>query len=146
MGIALRTFCGCTLLYILTAYRCFQFGTVVPSIDSMTNTSAIASSWMFLLSSHWLTSSRDPPCAKLISTVGKHLYVNALTESERLNDTECRSETCPETELIVVRPERTSWFGPRTHVLYKCFMSLSLIVIQTNIKFLKITVTWTNIW
>ena len=34
----------------------------------------------------------------------------------------------------------------RKWLLYKCFMSLSLIVIQTNIKFLKITVTWTNIW
>ena len=34
----------------------------------------------------------------------------------------------------------------RTWLLYKCFMSLSLIVLQTNIKFLKITVTWTNIW
>ena len=31
-------------------------------------------------------------------------------------------------------------------LLYKCFMSLFLIVIQTNIKFLKITFTWTNIW
>ena len=30
-------------------------------------------------------------------------------------------------------------------LLYKCFMSLSLTVIQTNIKFLKITVTWTTI-
>ena len=34
----------------------------------------------------------------------------------------------------------------RKWLLYKCFMSLSLIVMQTNIKFLKITVTWTNIW
>ena len=34
----------------------------------------------------------------------------------------------------------------RKWILYKCFMSLSLIAIQTNIKFLKITVTWTNIW
>ena len=34
----------------------------------------------------------------------------------------------------------------RKWLLYKCFMSLSLIVIQTNIKFLKVTVTWTNIW
>ena len=34
----------------------------------------------------------------------------------------------------------------RKWLLYKCFMSLSLIVIQTNIKFLKITVTWTSIW
>ena len=34
----------------------------------------------------------------------------------------------------------------RKWLLYKCFMSLSLIVIQTNIKFLNITVTWTNIW
>ena len=34
----------------------------------------------------------------------------------------------------------------RKWLLCKCFMSLSLIVIQTNIKFLKITVTWTNIW
>ena len=31
-------------------------------------------------------------------------------------------------------------------LFYKCFMSLSLIVIQTNIKFLKVTVTCTNIW
>ena len=31
-------------------------------------------------------------------------------------------------------------------LLYKCFMSLSLILIHTNIKFLKITVTCTNIW
>ena len=30
--------------------------------------------------------------------------------------------------------------------LYKYFMSLSLIVIQTNIKLLKITGTWSNIW
>ena len=30
--------------------------------------------------------------------------------------------------------------------LYKCFMSLFLIVIQTNIKCLKVNVTWTNIW
>ena len=43
-------------------------------------------SLMFLLSSHWLTSSRDPQCAKLISVDGRCLYVNALTESERLND------------------------------------------------------------
>ena len=64
--------------------------------------SAIAFSWMFLLSSYGLTSSRDPPCAKLISSVGKRLYVNALTESERLNDSEYRSETCFEAELIVV--------------------------------------------
>ena len=56
---------------------------------------------MFLLSSHWLTSSRAPPCAKWISTVGKRLYVNALTEPERLNDTEYRSETCSEANLIV---------------------------------------------
>ena len=63
--------------------------------------------WMFLLSSPWLTSSRAPPCAKWISTVGKRLYVNALTESERLNDTEYRSETCSEAKLIVIRPERT---------------------------------------
>ena len=63
--------------------------------------------WMFLLSSHWLTSSRAPPCAKWISTVGKRLYINALTESERLNDTDYRSETCSEAKLIVVRPERT---------------------------------------
>ena len=34
----------------------------------------------------------------------------------------------------------------RKWLFYKCFMSLSLIVVQTNIKFLKITVTWTNIW
>ena len=34
----------------------------------------------------------------------------------------------------------------RKWLLYNCFMSLSLIVIQTNIKFLKITFTWTNIW
>ena len=34
----------------------------------------------------------------------------------------------------------------RKWLLYKSFMSLSLIVIQTNIKFLNITVTWTNIW
>ena len=60
--------------------------------------------WIFLLSSHWLTSSRAHPCAKWISTVGKRLYVNALTESERLNDTEYRSETCSEAKLIVVRP------------------------------------------
>ena len=64
---------------------------------------------MFLFSLHWLTSSRAPPCAKWISTVGKRLYVNALTESERLNDTEFLSETCSEAKLIVVRPER---FGP----------------------------------
>ena len=51
--------------------------------------------WMFLLSSHWLTSSRAPPCAKWISTVGKRLSVNALTESEHLNDTEYRSESSP---------------------------------------------------
>ena len=31
-------------------------------------------------------------------------------------------------------------------LLYKCFMSLSLIVMQINIKCLKITVTWNNIW
>ena len=48
----------------------------------------------------------DPQCAKLISPVGKRLYVNALTESERLNDTEYRSETCSEAELIVVRSEQ----------------------------------------
>ena len=34
----------------------------------------------------------------------------------------------------------------RKWLLYKCFMSLSFIVTQTNIKFLTITVTWTNIW
>ena len=34
----------------------------------------------------------------------------------------------------------------RKWLLYKRFMSVSLIVIQTNIKFLKITVTWANIW
>ena len=34
----------------------------------------------------------------------------------------------------------------RIWLLYKCLMSLSLIVIQTNTKFLKIIVTWTNIW
>ena len=62
---------------------------------------------MFLLISHWLTSSCAPPCAKWISTVGKRLYVNALTESECLNDTEYRSETCSEAKLVVVRPERT---------------------------------------
>ena len=70
---------------------------------------------MFLLSSHWLTSSRAPPCAKWISTVGKRLYVNALTESERLNDTEYRSETCSEAKLIVVRPERTEPVLGRTY-------------------------------
>ena len=43
--------------------------------------------WRSYASSHWLTSSLDPPCAKLISSVGKRLYFNALTESERLNDT-----------------------------------------------------------
>ena len=59
--------------------------------------------WMFLLSSHWLSSSRAPPW---IRTVAKRLHVNALTESERLNDTEYRSETCSEARLIVVRPER----------------------------------------
>ena len=69
---------------------------------------------MFLLSSHWLTSSRDPPRAKLISSVGKRLYVNVLTGSEHLNDTEYRSETCSEAELIVVRLSR---FGSWTHVL-----------------------------
>ena len=31
-------------------------------------------------------------------------------------------------------------------LLYKSFMSLSIIVIQIHIKFLEITVTWTNIW
>ena len=62
----------------------------------------------FLLSSHWLTSSRVPPCEKWISTVGKRLYVNALTESERLNDTEYRSDTYSEAKLIVVRPDRGS--------------------------------------
>ena len=69
--------------------------------------SAIANSLDVLVNSHWLTSSRAPPFAKWISTVGKRLYVNALTESERLNDTEYRSETCSEAKLIVVRPERT---------------------------------------
>ena len=73
----------------------------------MTKMSAIATCWMFLLSSHWLTSSRDSPFVKLISSVGKRLYVNALTESERLNDTEYRSETCSEGELTVFRLERT---------------------------------------
>ena len=34
----------------------------------------------------------------------------------------------------------------REWLLYKFIMSLYLIVIQTNVKFLKITVTWTNIW
>ena len=34
----------------------------------------------------------------------------------------------------------------RKCLLCNCFMSLSLTVMQTNIKFLKITVTWTNIW
>ena len=63
-------------------------------------------SWMFLLSSHLLTSSRDTPCAKLIISVGTRLYVNALTESECLNDREYRSETFSEAELIVVRPEQ----------------------------------------
>ena len=73
--------------------------------------------WMILLSSQLLTSSCAAPCAKWISTVGKGLYVNALTESERLNVTEYRSETCSGAKLTVVRPERTSQFGPRTHVL-----------------------------
>ena len=58
------------------------------------------------LSSHWLTSSRASPCAKWISTVGER-HVNASTESERLNDTEYRSETCSESKLIVVSLERT---------------------------------------
>ena len=44
------------------------------------------------------------------------MYVNALTESERLNDTEYRSKTCSKAKLIAVRPERKR-FGPRTHVL-----------------------------
>ena len=44
---------------------------------------------------------------KIDQSVGKCLYFNALTESERLNDSEYRSETCSEAELIVVRPERT---------------------------------------
>ena len=74
---------------------------------------------MFLLSSHWLTSSRAPPCAKWISTVGKRLYVNALIESERLNDTEYRSEICSEAKLIVVRPERTEPF--RSSVLGRTY-------------------------
>ena len=52
--------------------------------------------------SNWLTSSRNPPYVKLISSVGKRLYVNALTESERLNDSEYRSETCSEAELIII--------------------------------------------
>ena len=73
----------------------------------MTNSSLLQALWMFLLSTHWLTSSRALLCAKWISTVSKRLYVNALTESERLNDTEYKSETCSEAELIVVRPERT---------------------------------------
>ena len=32
----------------------------------------------------------------------------------------------------------------RKCLLYKCFMSLILIVIQINIKFLKTAVKWTN--
>ena len=45
-------------------------------------------------------------------------------------------------EIIVVITETSPCaFGNfRKWLLYKCFMSLSLIVIQTNIKFLKITV------
>ena len=65
---------------------------------------------MFLLCSHWLPSVCN------IDQFSR-LYVNALTESERLNDSEYRSETCSEAELIVVRPERTEPFSPRTHVL-----------------------------
>ena len=52
------------------------------------------------------------------------MYVNVLTESERLNDTEYRSETCSEAKLIVVRPERTEPL-PRTHVLsILCYIDL----------------------
>ena len=83
----------------------------------MTKSSAIASSLDVFVEfslAHFVTC---PSMCKWISTVGKRLYVNALTESERLNDTEYRSETCSEAKLIVVRPERTERFGPRTHVL-----------------------------
>ena len=76
--------------------------------------------WMFFffLRSHRLTSSRYPPCAKLINSVGKCLYVNALAESERLIDSECRSYTFSETELIVIRPERTVRGSVLGHTYY----------------------------
>ena len=102
----------------------------------MTKSSAIASSLDVLMSSHWLTSSRAPPCAKWIGTVGKRLYVNALTESERLNDTEYRSEACSEAKLIVVRPERTeprsgSVLG-RTYKRWKTNSKLDLLMLRTK--------------
>ena len=40
------------------------------------------------------------------------MYVNALTESERLNHSEYRSETCSEAELIVAY--RTTYNKPES--------------------------------
>ena len=48
--------------------------------------------------------------------------------------------------ILITETSSCSIVNFRKWLLHKRFISLSLIVIQTNIKFLKITVTWTNIW
>ena len=48
--------------------------------------------------------------------------------------------------ILITETSSCSIGNFRKWLLHKHFISLSLIVIQTNIKFLKITVTWTNIW
>ena len=58
--------------------------------------------------------------------------------------TQRRERETTESNITETAPCATGNF--RKWLLYKCFMSLSLIIIQTNIKFLKITVTWINIW
>ena len=53
------------------------------------------------------------------------------------------AKTCATTKITLLKLFYITAVGnfPKW-LLYKCFMSLSLIVIQTNIKFLKISVTW----
>ena len=83
------------------------------------------------------------PMCKIDQSVGKCLYFNALTESERLNDSKNRSETCSEAELIVVRPERNELLrGPvlgRTHYVFLSFQSVKhkIFIISSTAQFLS---------
>ena len=85
-GITLRAFCGCTLLCILAAYRCFQIWNSCPMNRFDDKDSLGCFCWVLTGSLRHVTLH-----VQNWSSVGKLLYDNALTESERLNDSEYRS-------------------------------------------------------
>ena len=116
--------------------------------------------------SGWKRCSRDQTFANADDNIyiknyfnSRHLYhllLKALLKCDTCicHENICVSKVCIFIDRFLMSEDAVALilhFTPtignfRKWLLYKCFMSLSLIVIQTNIKFLKITVTWTYIW